>query len=340
VAQAQPDDQESCVAAIAISLYSPGPRRDLTDLLIAGMRPAELRRHISADKWRQAERIDGESRALGVEAIPASSRRYPFRLRHIPGAPAALFVRAASHPWVPPDRMLAVVGTRAATVEVCAAASELSQELVEAGFMVVSGLALGVDGAAHRGALCSVPSGDRAGKGGTAAVLAHGLDRTYPPSHEPLAQEILSAGGALLSEHPIGRQPLRHHFLERNRIIAGMCEGVIVMQAGERSGSLVTARLAADFGRDVFVYIPDAVNEGHSGGLAMVEDGARPFVSASDVLREYGLVAPSPQVGEWEACSVEEYLSRHAISYADLLGLELQGQARRMPGNRVRYRRP
>ena len=167
----------------------------------------------------------------------------------------------------------------------------------------MSGLALGVDGAAHRGALtatCGCP---------TIAVLAHGLDRVYPSSHSQLADSIVHQGGALVSEYPPGIEPLKHHFLERNRIIAGLSLGVVVVQAGERSGSLVTANYAADFGRDVFVLEGADGDSGFSGGARLIEDGAIPIAGAREVLEEYGVQNEAPVTGcasTWQTLSVAE----------------------------------
>jgi DNA processing protein len=180
---------------------------------------------------------------------------------------------------------LGVVGTRSASIAVCQHASEIARELADAGFAVVSGLALGVDGAAHRGALAAQSQTP------TIAVLAHGLDSVYPASHQGLAREILRHGGVLISEYPPGAPPLKHQFLARNRIIAGLSRGVIVVQAGKRSGSLVTAQCAVDFGRDVFIVAGDEADERWSGGRDMLEQGAMPITTAADVLREYGFTS-------------------------------------------------
>jgi DNA processing protein len=153
----------------------------------------------------------------------------------------------------------------------------------------------------------------------------------------PLADEIIEQGGALISEYPPGTEPLKHHFLERNRIIAGISQGVVVIQAGERSGSLVTARFGADFGRDVFVYDSGAQDMRHAGGDRMLEDGAIPCTGATEILREYGIDAEEClERVNGEVVSVEAYLSQYRISMAELLRLELAGLVVRLPGNRVK----
>ncbi len=330
------------MAAVAASQYAPAPRQQLVALLQQGMTGTELRPHLSRDKWREAERIVAACRELSIEILPVSSARYPYRLHEIQAPPAALYVRSAAGPWNPPDAMLAVVGTRAASVEICGFATQVSMELAVAGFSIVSGLALGIDGAAHRGALLvGGAARDESEAGATIAVLAHGLDQIYPPSHEPLAEQILASGGALVSEYPPGTQALKHHFLARNRVIAGMSRGVVVIQAGARSGSLVTARFGADFGRDVFVYQVGEVDERHSGGSQMIEDGAIPFSDARRILAEYGLMpaSPHPEAADGgRELEVEAFLREHRLTEVDLLKLELEEKVERLPGNRLRLK--
>jgi DNA processing protein len=329
-------DEESSVTALAVGLYRPGPREELSKLLLSGMSPQALRAHIGSEKVREARSIYDRCMAEGLSVVPLCSQQYPTRLRYIPAPPVALFVRCIEGVSLALEGSVAVVGTRAASVDVCAVATEISLSLCGAGFSVVSGLALGIDGAAHRGALCAVTY-DRSAAVPTVAVLAHGLDRVYPPSHMPLADEIIEQGGALISEYPPGTEPLKHHFLERNRIIAGISQGVVVIQAGERSGSLVTARFGADFGRDVFVYDSGAQDMRHAGGDRMLEDGAIPCTGATEILREYGIDAEEClERVNGEVVSVEAYLSQYRISMAELLRLELAGLVVRLPGNRVK----
>lgn len=331
------DDETSQLAAIAVSLYLPAARAELLPLMQSGMSGAQLRPYLGSAKWGQAEEILQCCAALSIRVVPLSSRSYPPLLRQIPIPPPVLFVRSYNEAWTPPQQALAVVGTRAASVEACGFATKISMALCSAGFAVVSGLALGIDGAAHRGALASCRQSAGTEAPATVAVLAHGLDILYPPSHEPLAEQILENGGALISEYAPGTTPLKHHFLARNRIIAGMSRGVVVIQAGSRSGSLVTARFGADFGRDVFVYQHSGPDERHSGGAEMIADGAIPFTSAAEILREYGISAAC-DAHTAEELAVEEFLARQGISSADLLKLELEEKVERLPGNRLRLR--
>jgi DNA protecting protein DprA len=178
---------------------------------------------------------------------------------------------------------VAVVGARAASSASREVARDLGKGLALAGVTVVSGLARGCDGAAHQGAL--------AAGGRTIAVLGCGVDITYPPEHETLAQEI-ALTGALLSELAPGTLPLPHHFPLRNRIIAGLSRAVVVIEAHERSGSLITAACALEQGREVMV-VPGPVRSGRNRGAhALLKDGAALVESAADVLAELGAAVP------------------------------------------------
>lgn len=174
---------------------------------------------------------------------------------------------------------VSIVGSRKAGTQGCFHARQFAEALVQSGVTVVSGLALGIDAAAHRGALRS---------GRTIAVLAHGLDQVYPPEHQVLAAEILDAGGLLLSEYPDGVSPRPHYFLHRNRLIAWAGLGVVVIEAGHRSGALSTAIAALELGREVMV-VPGPVSGGHySGGHRLIRDGALLVERAEDVLQACG----------------------------------------------------
>ena len=174
-------------------------------------------------------------------------------------------------------RMVAVVGARAATRAGLAVAADLAAGLAAAGVTVVSGLARGVDGAAHQAAL--------AHGGASIGVLGSGLDRVYPSEHEPLAQ-ALAARGAVVSEHLADTPALAYHFPLRNRIISGLAAAVVVVEASEKSGSLITAMAALEQGREVMA-VPGPVGPGrHRGGHALLRDGARLVENAADVLAE------------------------------------------------------
>ena len=166
----------------------------------------------------------------------------------------------------------------------------LIPELIACGFCIVSGLALGIDGEAHRTALAAA--------GGTVAVLGHGLDNIIPAEHEGLAEEILQSGGTLVSEFPPGTPALRHHFPRRNRILAGLCCGVLVIEAGERSGTQITARFAAEYGREVFA-VPGPFTHPYSEGTKkLVNTGAKLVTSVADILESFGVQLKLPSGDE------------------------------------------
>ena len=198
---------------------------------------------------------------------------YPTRLKMIADPPPLLYITGT---LTEQDELaMAIVGARRATAAGRAMTEELSHDLAGAGMTVVSGLARGVDAAAHQGAL--------AAKGRTIAVLGCGIDRTYPPEHERLRRQI-EERGAILSEAPMGAPPHSHHFPRRNRIISGLSLGVIVTEAAIRSGSLITARLAAEQGREVFA-VPGFVKEDTSRGTnALLKEGAALIERAQDVI--------------------------------------------------------
>ncbi len=202
-------------------------------------------------------------------------------LSRLPRGPSALFVRGD------PEKLralcLSVVGTRRPSPYGLRAAWAFGRGLARLGFTVVSGLARGVDAAAHRGAL--------GGPGATVAVLGHGLDRIYPFENARLADEILASGGCLVSEYPPGVPPMKHHFPERNRIIAGLSLGVLVVEAAVKSGSLLTARHALENDREVFV-IPGAFDDnGFEGSHRLIQEGAKLVRGIEDILDELPALA-------------------------------------------------
>jgi len=199
---------------------------------------------------------------------------YPWLLKQIHDPPARLFVRGR----LPSEPTIAIVGSRRATPYGCRAAHRLARDLSDAGVAVVSGLARGIDAAAHRGAL----------EGGTptVAVMATGLDRIYPPEHTELATSIASAG-ALVTEAEEGTLPLPGRFPVRNRIISGLSLGVVVVEAAERSGALITARMAGEQGREVFCVPGSIENPLAVGAHRLIKDGAKLVQTVDDVLEEF-----------------------------------------------------
>ncbi|MDR3638403.1 MAG: DNA-processing protein DprA [Isosphaeraceae bacterium] len=228
-----------------------------------------------------------ECRRAGVCLVARGAPGYPEALEEIPDPPPLLYVRGALEPR---DALaIAIVGSRRCTPYGLRIAERLGSALARVGLTVVSGLARGIDAAAHRGAL-------KAG-GRTLAVLANGLSQVYPPEHEDLAAEIADAG-ALVSEMPMRQGPLAGLFPQRNRIISGLSLGVVVVEATPRSGSLSTARHAVEQNRDVFA-VPGPVDSLSSQGChRLLRDGARLIESVDDILEELGPlvreVTPSP----------------------------------------------
>jgi DNA processing protein len=210
--------------------------------------------------------------------LTADDPRYPEQLAAVPRMPAALFVEgdpgALSRPQV------AIVGSRAATATGCETAFDFAARLAAEGFAITSGLATGIDAAAHRGAL--------AAGGITIAVCGTGLDLVYPPLHAGLAAQI-AASGALVSEFPTGTPPVPHNFPRRNRLMSGLARGVLVVEAAARSGSLITARLAGEQGRDVMA-VPGSIHNPLARGChRLIKDGAALVESVDDVFAALGV---------------------------------------------------
>lgn len=188
---------------------------------------------------------------------------------------------------------VAIVGARRCTRQGAEVAFALARDVAAQGVCIVSGLAYGIDAAAHRGALAAAAEH---GAGATVAVLAGGLAHVYPAGHRRLAAEIVAAGGALVTEHAADVAPRRHHFPARNRIVSGLCLGVVVVEASARSGSLITARLAAEQGRDVMA-VPSLVTSPLAAGChRLIRDGAALVECAEHVLEAVGLpwAPPAP----------------------------------------------
>jgi DNA processing protein len=199
---------------------------------------------------------------------------YPARLKQIHDPPARLYVNGQ----LPSEPMIAIVGSRRATPYGRRSAHRLARELSDAGVVVVSGLARGIDAAAHRGAM--------EGRSPTVAVMATGLDRIYPPEHAELAQAI-AMSGAVITEAEKGTLPLPGRFPIRNRIISGLSLGVVVVEAAQRSGALITARMAAEQGRDVFCVPGSIENPLAVGGHQLLKDGATLVQTVEDVLEAF-----------------------------------------------------
>lgn len=275
---------------------------------------------------------------------------YPAGLLQIEDPPLLLYLMGRLELPLEPVRSLAVVGSRNPTPQGALNAKQFAQALSQAGLTIVSGLALGVDGAAHEGALAGLGGVDRLA---TVAVVGTGLDRVYPKRHHQLAHDI-ALHGLIVSEYPLGTPPLAANFPRRNRLIAGLSSATLVVEAALQSGSLITARLAAEQGKDVFA-IPGSIHATQSRGChALIRQGAKLVESAQDVLDDLpGLPSnTSDAVTVNAGDTVDEDGLLQALGYdpvsldalqartgwptaqlqARLMALELDGQVARLPG--------
>jgi DNA processing protein len=313
-----------------------------------------------------AERELETARKLGARIVAFDDPPYPPAFKAADGAPPLFYLRGEA--GLLGRRAVAVVGARNASAAGVRFARRLAAELAEAGLLVVSGLARGIDGAAHQGALDAGPSA-----GGTLAVLAGGIDQVYPPEHAGLYENILASGaGAVLSERPPGLVARERDFPKRNRLIAGLSLGVAVVEAAFRSGSLITARLANEQGREVFAVPGSPLDPRCRGANDLIRQGATLTESAADILnvldgaaaprrgvaaesqaleseRESFAAADGPALAEARArvlaalgptpVEVDEIVRQCQLSapivQAALLELELAGRLARHSGNRV-----
>ena len=272
-----------------------------------GLRSALARRGLPCgeiDHWvdllrTRARQVLSDSRGSGIEAVARDDERYPSQLAAIPDPPPVLWIRGI--PDFPP-LSVAIVGSRAATPHALEVAHRLGEGLAEAGVTVVSGLARGVDSAAHRGAL--------AGNGRTIAILGSGVDVIYPREHAGLAAAILRQG-AIVSELAPRTQPDGWHFPRRNRIISGLSLAIVVVEASESSGSLITAACGLEQGRTVMA-VPGGVLSGRNRGAhGLIKDGARVVEGVEDVLQELHLDVPArPDSDRAQAASERDPLVR------------------------------
>jgi DNA processing protein len=279
------------------------------------------------------------------EILTLADADYPAALLQMEDPPLMLYRMGRLSPM--PARALAVVGSRNPTPQGLQNARRFSRAFAEAGVTVVSGMALGIDGAAHQGALDGAPADGVA----TIAVVGTGLDRVYPKQHLQLAHHIAERG-MIVSEYPIGTPPLAANFPRRNRLIAAFGQGTLVVEAALQSGSLITARLAAEQGKEVFA-IPGSIHSPHARGChALLRQGAKLVESAQDVLEDLRLVLPAaaaPETHEapegedplldamgYDPMGLDALIARTGIPanvlQARLLELELEGEVARLPG--------
>ena len=223
-----------------------------------------------------------KAKKFGVRIVTPADADYPVSLKNAPGAPLALYVKGDAKALAKPS--IAMVGTRRATAYGRDVANRLSHDLAQAGWCIVSGLALGIDAEAHRGALD--------GGGLTVGVIGSGLDCFYPEENRELAREIVKKGGAVVSEFPFGRPPDQQTFPIRNHVVAALARGVVAVEAPVRSGTLITTGIAADLGRTVMA-VPGRVGDRMSSGcLKLIRDGAILVRDADDVLEAMSELLP------------------------------------------------
>ena len=299
--------------------------------------------------WLAASGQDGAQRAF----VTLGDARYPAALLAIEDPPPMLYLLGQipeEHAPYPPA--IAVVGSRNPTPQGALNARQFARALCEAGLSIVSGLALGIDGAAHEGALQAAAGGAQPA---TIAVIGTGIDRVYPSRHRELAHRIAQRG-LIVSEYPIGTPPIAANFPKRNRLIAALALGTLVVEAAPQSGSLITARLAAEQGKEVLA-IPGSIHSAQSRGChQLIRQGAKLVETAQDVLEELpaaaratpaSAAAPAPAAAVQDADGLLRALGADPVSLdalqartglptpdlqARLLELELQGHLGRLPG--------
>jgi DNA processing protein len=300
-------------------------------------------------QWLQTQTAAGVTRTV----VTLGDADYPSSLLDIPDPPLMLYAMGQTEALgqLKAEHALAMVGSRNPTPQGAANAREFARSLAASGLSIVSGLALGVDGAAHEGALLGAAPGRLA----TIAVVGTGLDRVYPKSHRDLAHQITQQG-LILSEYPLGTPPLAPNFPRRNRLISGLSQATLVVEAALQSGSLITAKQALEQGRDVMA-IPGSIHSAQSKGChALIKQGAKLVESAQDVLEELRLPdalvqapldlqeanTPNQTEGELLTCLGHDPVSLDALQarcgwptaqlQAELMELELMGQVGRLPG--------
>ncbi|MEO5805661.1 DNA-processing protein DprA [Devosia sp.] len=235
---------------------------------------------------RITTRTEAEDELAGLEKygarlVATGEPDYPDLLNHIPASPPLLTIAGGENlDW---NRTVGIVGARNASSAGVKMTRTLALDLGEKGYTVVSGLARGIDTAAHRASLTT----------GTIAVLAGGFDKIYPDENIPLAHEILDNGGALITEMPLGWEPRARDFPRRNRLVSGLSLGIVVVEAARRSGSLITARLALEQNRDVFAVPGSPLDPRAEGGNALIQQGARLITCADDIIETLSVADPS-----------------------------------------------
>jgi DNA processing protein len=315
---------------------------------VEGLQHDVIERLVHFADWRDIEDELRRAAQAGVAIVRFNDERYPARLRMIADPPAVIYVKGAIS--AADERAIAIVGSRSASDYGLRVARNLAGGLALSGFTVVSGMARGIDGAAHEGAL-------QAG-GRTIAVLGSGVEQIYPPEHERLYRRMIESG-AVISELPVGTRPAAFNFPARNRLISGLSLGVVVVEATERSGSLITAAAALEQGREVFAVPGEAGASRSRGTHRLIRQGAKLVETVDDILEEIapqlvgrhgGADAPARSLPpnananarnvfallQDNALQVDQVIERSGLPPAEvleiLLDLELQGFIRQTPG--------
>ena len=328
--------------AVFRELRHQDPLTTVTCVLDALRVPANERTRLEDEARARADAALSSKAAADMEIVPWFDPRYPALLNCVADPPPVLWTRGAVDVLGQPA--VAIVGSRAATTYALDVGARLGGELAQRGVVVASGLARGVDSAAHRGCL--------EGGGATVAVLGSGLDRVYPREHEHLAQ-LIATNGVVTSELGPGAMPVPENFPLRNRIISGISLAVVVVEASENSGSLITARCALEQGRDVMAVPGNVLTGRNRGSHSLLKDGAKVVETADDILEELGwpgaigaansakVLKSDPLLAAMEVGEVyrlEELVERTSIVPAKLLPrlmeLELQGHVATVGGGR------
>lgn len=307
-----PDDES--LAAWLRLVHTPGIGAVTGQLLLRRLGPPEailqasyatVRALVRSDETARALLADDPVREQDIQAalawLHAGDDRhilalddplYPAALLDLPDAPLLVYARGSLAALQP--AAVAIVGSRRASHEGLRNAQALAEALARRGIIVTSGLAEGIDAAAHQGALEGAP----AGQASTIAVTGAGIDRIYPAHHLPLARRMLEQGGLVLSEQPLGSAPVRANFPRRNRMIAALSRGTLVVEAALRSGSLITARQAAELGREVMA-VPGSIHNPLSHGCHhLIRDGATLIETVDDILQALGMVSPGQDASD------------------------------------------
>ncbi len=294
---------------------------------------------VQSFKYETLEKEFKTVQKLSLKIITFENTDYPENLKNIPGLPIVLYVKGK---LIPQDNLaIGIVGSRQATFYGLSAAEKFSAELVVAGFTIVSGMARGIDTAAHRGAL-------KAG-GRTIAVIGSGFNHIYPPENKEFSEEI-SRSGAVISEFPVNEKPLKENFPRRNRVISGLSLGLLVSEAAKNSGALITADFALEQGREVFA-IPGKIDSHASFGTnELIKQGAKLVSGAQDILEEFNLAAtPLPKESPLlkydmhnekenklyelitrQAIPLDELIEKSSMDVAQISGILLSLQIRKL----------